>query len=100
MTPPTQPATLHHTDSLPFSHSFATLPPEFFARLMPAPLPSPYLVAASASAANLIGLDPAEFGTAKFVDSFSGNRLPAGAMPIAAAYSGHPFGILAGQPGE
>jgi uncharacterized protein YdiU (UPF0061 family) len=85
---------------LPFGHSFATLPPAFFTRLTPAPLPSPYLVAASASAANLIGLDPAEFGTEKFVDSFSGNRLPAGAMPIAAVYSGHQFGIWAGQLGD
>ena len=97
---PSQPALLHHTDSLPFGHSFATLPPAFFTRLMPTPLPSPYLVAASASAANLIGLDPAEFGTANFVESFSGNRLPAGAAPIAAVYSGHQFGIWAGQLGD
>ena len=100
MTTPSQPVLLHHTDSLPFGHSFATLPPAFFTRLMPTPLPSPYLVAASASAATLIGFDPAEFGTAKFVDSFSGNRLPTGAMPIAAVYSGHQFGIWAGQLGD
>ncbi|MBI3608956.1 MAG: YdiU family protein [Nitrospirae bacterium] len=100
MTTPTQPAILHHTDSLPFGHSFATLPPAFFTRLMPTPLPSPYLVAASASAAKMIGLDPEEFSTANFVESFSGNRLPAGAMPIAAVYSGHQFGIWAGQLGD
>ncbi|MEO6665252.1 MAG: protein adenylyltransferase SelO family protein, partial [Nitrospiria bacterium] len=94
------PAVLHHTDSLPFGHSFATLPPEFFTRLMPTPLPSPYLVAASAAAAELIGLDPAEFGTTNFVESFSGNRIPHGAMPIAAVYSGHQFGVWAGQLGD
>jgi uncharacterized protein YdiU (UPF0061 family) len=97
---PTQPTLLHRTDSLPFGHSFATLPPAFFTRVMPAPLPSPYLVAGSASAANLIGLDPTEFVTEKFVESFSGNRLPAGAMPIAAVYSGHQFGVWAGQLGD
>src|SRR3989304_1349559 len=97
MTMSPQPVLLHRTDSLPFGHSFATLPPAFFTRLMPTPLPSPCLGAGSASAATLIGLDPAEFGTATFVESFSGNRLPAGASPIAAGYSGHQFGIWAGQ---
>src|SRR3990172_3469030 len=100
MTTLPQPVLLHHTDSLPFGHSFATLPPAFFTRLMPTPLPSPYLVAASASAAKTIGLDPEEFGTANFVESFSGNRIPAGAAPIAAVYSGHQFGIWAGQLGD
>lgn len=100
MTTPTQPALLHHTDSLPWGHSFAALPPAFFTRVMPAPLPTPYLVAGSASAARMIGLDPAEFGNPSFVESFSGNRLPAGAHPVAAVYSGHQFGIWAGQLGD
>ncbi len=99
MTTPEQ-SLLHHADSLPWSHSFASLPPAFFTRVTPAPVPSPYLVAASASAAKMIGLDPAEFGTANFVESFSGNRLPAGANSIAAVYSGHQFGIWAGQLGD
>jgi len=98
MTSPTQ--QLRHTDSLPWGHSFATLPPAFFTRVTPAPIPSPYLVAASASAAKMIGLDPAEFGTQNFVESFSGNRLPTGASSIAAVYSGHQFGIWAGQLGD
>ena len=89
-----------HTDTLPFSHSFAALPPVFFTRLMPTPLPAPYLVAASAPAAALIGLDPAEFGTNHFVDTFTGNRLPPGATPLAAVYSGHQFGVWAGQLGD
>jgi uncharacterized protein YdiU (UPF0061 family) len=76
------------------------LPPAFYTRVMPAPLPSPYLVAGSASAAAMIGLDPAEFTSQEFVESFSGNRLPAGAAPIAAVYSGHQFGIWAGQLGD
>lgn len=95
-----EPPLLHSTDALSWNHSFATLPPAFYTRVMPAPLPSPYLVAASASATTMIGLDPAEFATARFVESFSGNRLPAGAGPIAAVYSGHQFGIWAGQLGD
>jgi len=43
----------HLTDSLPFSSSFELRPASFYTRLMPTPLPEPYLVCASASAAGL-----------------------------------------------
>ncbi len=91
---------LHHTEALRFTHSFAALPPAFYTRLMPTPLPAPYLVCASASAAELIGLDPAEFATEEFVQSFTGNRIPANALPLSAVYSGHQFGVWAGQLGD
>ncbi len=100
MNAPGLPIVCHHTDTLPFSNSFAALPPAFFTRLMPTPLPAPYLVAASASAAALIGLDPAEFGTNNFIETFTGNRMPPGATPLAAVYSGHQFGVWAGQLGD
>jgi serine/tyrosine/threonine adenylyltransferase len=90
----------HRTDSLPYNNSFAALPPAFFTRLPPTPLPEPYLVAASSSAARLIGLDPAEFGKDHFVATFTGNRLQPGADPLAAVYSGHQFGVWAGQLGD
>lgn len=90
----------HQTGTLPISNSFAALPPEFFTPLKPTPLPAPYLVAASASAAQLIGLEPAELGTAEFVETFTGNRTPATAVPLAAVYSGHQFGVWAGQLGD
>ena len=86
--------------SLPLSNSFAALPPAFYTRLMPTPLPAPYLVCASASAAALINLDPAEFSTPDFVETFSGNRMPADWIPLAAVYSGHQFGVWAGQLGD
>ncbi len=66
---------------------------------MPTPLPAPYLVAASASAARSIGLDPAEFD-ADALDVLIGNRVPDGAQPLAAVYSGHQFGVWAGQLGD
>jgi len=37
----------HLTDSLPFSSSFELRPASFYTRLMPTPLPEPYLVCAS-----------------------------------------------------
>ena len=43
----------HLTDSPPFSSSFELRPASFYARLMPPPLPEPYLVCASAAADGL-----------------------------------------------
>lgn len=90
----------HSIDTLPYDNSFARLPSAFYTRLMPTPLPDPYLVAASASAAALIGLDPAQFCTEEFVQTFTGNRIQPRAEPLAAVYSGHQFGVWAGQLGD
>ncbi len=90
----------HRTDTLPFENSFAALPPAFYTRLQPSPIPSPYLVGASASAAALIGLDPAEFTQQHFIEAFSGNRNLPGSIPLSAVYSGHQFGVWAGQLGD
>ncbi len=87
----------HLTDTLPFSASCKSLPASFYTRLMPTPLPEPYLVCASASAAGLIDLDPAEFATPQFAETFAGNRIPTGAVPLAAVYFGHQFGVWAGN---
>jgi uncharacterized protein YdiU (UPF0061 family) len=67
---------------------------------MPTPLPAPYFVAASPSAAALVGLDPAELSHEDFVAVFSGNGVPPRAQPLAAVYSGHQFGHWAGQLGD
>lgn len=85
---------------LKFEHSFAALPSLFYTRLAPAPLPAPYLVCGSAAAAALIGLDPAVFASDDFLQAFSGNRLPPAAQPLAQVYSGHQFGVWAGQLGD
>jgi uncharacterized protein YdiU (UPF0061 family) len=87
-------------DDLPLDNSFAELPPAFYTRLMPTPLPAPYFIAASSRAAALGGLDPAALAQEDFVAVFSGNQLPARAEPLAAVYSGHQFGVWAGQLGD
>ncbi|WP_443093271.1 protein adenylyltransferase SelO [Duganella lactea] len=83
---------------LPLDNSFASLPPAFYTRLMPTPLPSPYLVALSAPAARLIGLTPDELAAS--LDTLIGNAVPERAQPLAAVYSGHQFGVWAGQLGD
>jgi serine/tyrosine/threonine adenylyltransferase len=92
--------TTRTADDLPFDNGFAELPPAFYTRLMPTPLPAPYFVAASAPAARLVGLDPADLARDDFVAVFTGNEVPARAQPLAAVYSGHQFGHWAGQLGD
>jgi uncharacterized protein YdiU (UPF0061 family) len=87
-------------DDLPFDNSFAELPPAFYTRLMPTPLPAPYFVAASARAAALAGLDPVLLSQPDFVEVFSGNHVPPRSQPLSAVYSGHQFGHWAGQLGD
>ena len=92
--------TIINIDDLRLGNSFAALPPVFYTRLMPTPLPAPYFVAASAKAAALVGLDAAQLASADFVEFLSGNRVPALSQPLSAVYSGHQFGAWAGQLGD
>jgi uncharacterized protein YdiU (UPF0061 family) len=82
------------------TNGFAALPPAFYTRLMPTPLPAPYFVAASSRAAALVGLDPAALAQEDVVAAFTGNRVMPGSEPLAAVYSGHQFGVWAGQLGD
>jgi len=63
-------------------------------------MPAPYFVAASAKAAALVGLDPADLAHDDFVATFTGNQVPPRAKPLSAVYSGHQFGQWAGQLGD
>ena len=63
-------------EQLEFDNSFAALPEAFYTRLAPLGLPNPYLVAASADVAALIGIDPGECTRPEFCDIFAGNSLP------------------------
>ena len=85
---------------LRFDNSYARLPAAFHTRLAAVPLPAPRLVAVSRPALGLAGIDRARVGTPEFVDVFAGNRVLLGAEPLAAVYSGHQFGVWAGQLGD
>jgi uncharacterized protein YdiU (UPF0061 family) len=76
------------------------LPPAFYTRLMPTPLPGPNFVAASGRAAALVRLDPEVLKQDDFVAVFSGNHVPPRSQPLSAVYSGHQFGHWAGQLGD
>ena len=91
---------MHTLETLPFDNAFARMPASFYTRLAPEPLPRPYLVAASTEVAQLIGLDPAELARPDFPQFFAGNQPLPGSDPLAAVYSGHQFGVWAGQLGD
>ncbi len=85
---------------LRWANRFARLDPAMFTRLDPTPLADPYLVAADASAAALIGLSPEALAHPDFARFVCGNLLPEGCEPLASVYSGHQFGTWAGQLGD
>ncbi|WP_233411228.1 protein adenylyltransferase SelO [Paraburkholderia kururiensis] len=83
--------------------AFARLGPTFMTRLPAAPLPEPYIVGFSAETARLLGFDPAVVKDPGFAAWFSGNTTrdwSDHAMPYASVYSGHQFGVWAGQLGD
>lgn len=87
-------------NALVFNNTFAQLPPSFFTHLQPTPLPNPYLVGISSKAAALIGLTPDILSQPAYIDILTGNTIATGSRPLAAVYSGHQFGVWAGQLGD
>ncbi len=81
-------------------NSFAALPDDFFSRVSPQALSDPWLVHANPDAAALLGLAPQALDTAEFLAVFAGAQALPGGDPIAAVYSGHQFGVWAGQLGD
>ena len=85
---------------LRWRNRYASLGPAFGTRLAPTPLPDPYLVATSRACATALGLDVDALAEPASIEVIAGNRVPAGAEPMAAVYSGHQFGVWAGQLGD
>ena len=80
---------------------FARLPGDFYTAMAAEKVgKQPRLIHANAKAASLIDLDPRSFNDPAFVEIFSGHRPFPGAEPLAMVYSGHQFGVWAGQLGD
>ena len=76
----------------PFQNTYARLPESFFARVDPTPVSSPEWIWLNRPLAEELGIDPDLLDSEDGLAFLSGNRVPDGAEPIAAAYSGHQFG--------
>ena len=81
-------------------NSFARLPGAFYTRLRPQPLNAPRLLHANLDAAALIGLDEQDLADPEFLAVFSGSAPLPGGDTLSAVYSGHQFGVWAGQLGD
>ena len=84
----------------PFDNTYARLPDRFFVRLPPTPVPAPRLIRLNHILARHLGLDPEALSSPKGVEILAGNRMPAGAEPLAMAYAGHQFGTWVPQLGD
>ncbi len=85
---------------LRWTRGYAQLGPAFHTEVAPTPLPAPHLVACSERLARELGLDPARLAEPEVVAALTGSGLLSGARPLATVYSGHQFGVWAGQLGD
>jgi uncharacterized protein YdiU (UPF0061 family) len=87
----------HH---LKWTHGFASLGPDFYTELQARPLSSPYWVGRNRALARELGLQEHWLESAEALAALSGNQLLPGSQPLASVYSGHQFGVWAGQLGD
>jgi uncharacterized protein YdiU (UPF0061 family) len=88
------------TPALRWINRFAALGDRFYTRLPAAGLPSPHWVAVSEACAQELGLPEGWQDDPLALQVMSGNALWPGADPLATVYSGHQFGVWAGQLGD
>ncbi|MDO9404480.1 MAG: YdiU family protein [Polaromonas sp.] len=86
--------------ALTWRNRFAGLGSDYFTRLQPQALPSPYWVSRNRSLARELGLDEHWLASQEALEAFAGNRVLPGSDPLASVYSGHQFGHWAGQLGD
>ena len=85
---------------LAWKQRYASLGPDFVVALSPTPLPEPYWVARNRPLASALGLPQPWGSNDALLQTFTGNTAPAGAAQSASVYSGHQFGVWAGQLGD
>jgi uncharacterized protein YdiU (UPF0061 family) len=83
-----------------WTNGFAELGPQFFTELPPAGLPQPHWIATSPDCAAQLGW-PADWPSwPQALEVCAGQALWPGMRPLASVYSGHQFGVWAGQLGD
>lgn len=92
--------TLNSMNQLRVVNSFADLPSSFYTKLAPSPLTNPRLLHVNTDVAGLLGLSEGALAQPEFLDICAGNSPLPGGQTLAAVYSGHQFGVWAGQLGD
>src|ERR1700759_2985906 len=85
---------------LKLENHFARLGEGFFTHLPAEKVGAPKLIHANPAAAALLDLDPAVFSDPRFVAVMAGHAPLQGFESLAMVYSGHQFGVWAGQLGD
>jgi len=89
-------AKLHHS----FFDTFKDRGDLHFSPVVPSRLDQPTKVSGNSLLATQLGIDPAALESQTMLDLVSGNFGTANIKPIALVYSGHQFGVWAGQLGD
>ncbi len=76
------------------SHSYQTLPEDFYVSVMPEKVNNPQIVVVNRALLQSLGFSIDEYNKSELAQYFSGACLPVSAVPIAQAYAGHQFGYL------
>ncbi len=85
---------------LTWDDHFGSLGEDFHVRLQPTPLPAPYWVGRSRLAARDIDLPLSWLESDEMLQALTGNLPLSGTRALASVYSGHQFGVWAGQLGD
>jgi uncharacterized protein YdiU (UPF0061 family) len=96
------PELLPHGPAIAGHPRFAALGKDFFTELPATGMPAPHWVAQSPACAELLGWPTgwAQRADWNALDVLSGNARWPGMQPLASVYSGHQFGVWAGQLGD
>src|ERR1700710_2097579 len=97
---PGAPISVVMTVHFPFQNTYAALPANFFARVVPTPVAAPRLIKLNRPLAVHLDLDPDLLSSPEGTEVLAGKRVPDGADPIAMAYAGHQFGHFVPQLGD
>lgn len=90
----------HTFPALPLARRFAALPPRYYTATPSTPLPEPHLVAFNAALADTLGLASDAAAQQALTEFLAGNSALSGYPQLASVYSGHQFGVCAGQLGD
>ncbi|MGA9046615.1 protein adenylyltransferase SelO [Sulfuricurvum sp.] len=79
---------------------YLSLDPIFYHEVIPTPLKNPTLISVNPSAAELLGVDPAQLETDELEALLNGTLLLEGSRPYAMCYAGHQFGYYVPRLGD
>jgi uncharacterized protein YdiU (UPF0061 family) len=95
-----QASTTQPSLQLPWQEGFAQLGRSFYSPCLPTPLPAPHWVGRNDAFAQTLGLPDQFWEHPEVLQALTGNLVLTGSAPRASVYSGHQFGVWAGQLGD